>query len=160
MLNQRAISLKRQFFTRWHTACSALWLSVVKRIWWIELSWCPKSKSKALFLAIQNKGKYYPSTGQRESASQNWNHAVFSIAFLNGYDWLTLRNTADIYIFYIYIAQVVITSSVNQNISIGLMIYFVWSKSAREQEFRLSCYKRYNHIQISSFLCTLYPVRG
>ena len=66
-----------------------------------------------------------------------------------------------IYIYiYIYISQVVITSSVNQNISIGLMIYFVWSKSAREQEFRLSCYKRYNHIQISSFLCTLYPVRG
>ena len=59
MLNQRVISFKRQFFTRWHTACSALWLSVVKRIWWIELSWCPKSKSKAIFLAIQNKGKYY-----------------------------------------------------------------------------------------------------
>ena len=59
MLNQRVISFKRQFFTRWHTACSALWLSVVKRIWWIELSWCPKSKSKAIFLTIQNKGKYY-----------------------------------------------------------------------------------------------------
>ena len=59
MLNQRVISFKRRFFTRWHTACSALWLSVVKRIWWIELSWCPKSKSKAIFLAIQNKGKYY-----------------------------------------------------------------------------------------------------
>lgn len=59
VLNQRVISFKRQFFTRWHTACSALWLSVVKRIWWIELSWCPKSKSKATFLAIQNKGKYY-----------------------------------------------------------------------------------------------------
>lgn len=75
--------------------------------------------------------------------------------------WLVdLENYGGYIYIYIYIAQVVITSSVNQNISIGLMIYFVWSKNAREQEFRLSCYTRYNHIQISSFLCTLYPVRG
>ena len=172
MLNQRVISFKRQFFTRWHTACSALWLSVVKRIWWIELSWCPKSKIKAIFLAIQSKGKYYnqPMITQtkknkppqvRDNAKarvkieiMQFFRLLFSMV-MTGWPWELRR----IYI-YIYIAQVVITSSVNQNISIGLMIYFVWSKNAREQEFRLSCYTRYNHIQISSFLCTLYPVRG